>query len=88
MRPILITLVLCVCATSAVASNKDNFFNYSTKNVQGQVQLRGHFGKNWTPAEVQKWISPDCKAMGKKVTAFQLGEMHKRKGQAFVAVCG
>lgn len=80
--------VLCVAANAVVAKNANARITFDTRVVQGQVQMRGHFGSAWTEAEVRKMVNPDCQRRGLRVVAFQLGEMSKRKGQSFVAVCG
>ncbi|WP_300013110.1 hypothetical protein [uncultured Roseobacter sp.] len=87
MRKLAMSLCLCLVATSAQAGNKDNFFSFKTKVVQGQLQMHGHYGKNWTETEVRKSLERDCAGAGKTLAALQLGEVHKRKGQSFVGVC-
>lgn len=87
MRKLTIGLYLGLAASGVRAGGKDNFFSFKTKVVQGQLQMHGHYGKNWTETEVRKSLERDCAGVSKKLAAFQQGEVHKRKGQSFVGVC-
>lgn len=88
MRKLAVGLCLCLAASGAQAGGKDNFFSFKTKVVQGQLQMHGHYGKNWSAEEVRASLGRDCAGAGKTLVALQLGDVHRRKGQSFVAVCG
>lgn len=87
----LTALATCIFMVSgpsaAVADVKPGKMTISRKTVKGQVQMTGHYGALWSETEIRDEADRGCKQAGLKLATFQLGELTKRKGQAFIAVC-
>lgn len=80
MPKLAVGLCFCLAVSGTQAGGKDNFFSFTTKVVERQLQMHGHCGKNWTETEVWKLLKRDCAGATKNLAAIQLGEVHKRKG--------
>jgi hypothetical protein len=87
MAAVMSGLLVSMMPAEAFAGVKPGYMNMSRKDVKGQIQITGHYGALWTEKEIRSEAETSCKQLGMRVALFQLGELTKRKGQAFVAVC-
>ncbi len=83
----LLVLLMTMPSVALAKKIKPNEFRMNTKTVNGQFQVFGSFGSQWTAGEAKANAGNACAQAGKKLTSFKTGASNSRDGTSFFAVC-
>ncbi len=85
------SVAVAVAVSMALAApawaNKADTFKVEFQQNDGVYGMRGLFGENWQPGEVQQEVAKNCAEIGRPLASFKVLGRNARGLRVFEAVC-